>query len=286
MPRSRTARATLPGSASKRNSGVWTPSDGEPLVAVAAVQGFLLGDGAQAVDARVGPEIDEHHAPAQCRERDRPPAGVEGRRDAGERRRGAGVGEPQIVAGAGGRPAGRVEERRDLGRRRPRQSRELAGDGGRPLQGLERVRVGRRVAHQLRREPRVPAQGDHHPGGDHQDPQGRPHGGAGPPAQPAQRAAPADGDQAQRHHRADGVRGQHQEGPRPRVAGGGHGRHGREDRPGAGRPDQAERDPHEQAAAEPGAAVRDAVPEPGHGRRAPARPRRRAAAPPGSRRRR
>ena len=49
--------------------------DHETGLAVAPVPGLQVGERADAVDARVGPEVHEHGVPAQRFERERPPAG-------------------------------------------------------------------------------------------------------------------------------------------------------------------------------------------------------------------
>ena len=63
----RRALRTFAGSRSKANSGVWTPTIDEALVAVRRVPAFEVREGAQAVDARVRPEVDEDDLAAQLR---------------------------------------------------------------------------------------------------------------------------------------------------------------------------------------------------------------------------
>ena len=60
-------RATLPAFLLERNSGEWTPTIVRPVVAVAPVPRHQVGQRADAVDAGVGPEVDQHDAPAQRR---------------------------------------------------------------------------------------------------------------------------------------------------------------------------------------------------------------------------
>ena len=63
--------ATFAASCSKANSGVSTPTIVRPVLAVGGVPRLQVGQRADAVDAGVGPEVDQHDAPAQRGERQR-----------------------------------------------------------------------------------------------------------------------------------------------------------------------------------------------------------------------
>ena len=60
IPSSAIASATLPASCSNGNSGAWTPTIVSPSSRYSLVPGLQVGQGADAVDAGVGPEVDQH----------------------------------------------------------------------------------------------------------------------------------------------------------------------------------------------------------------------------------
>ena len=71
MPRSCTAFFTLPMSRSNANSGACTPITTGPVRRVLACPGGRVRQRAQAVDARIRPEIDQHDLAAQAGRRQR-----------------------------------------------------------------------------------------------------------------------------------------------------------------------------------------------------------------------
>ena len=83
MPNSRTASATLWRVCSKPNSGVWMPTTCRPCAPYSRLPAVQVADRPAAVDAGVGPEIDQHHLAAQPGERQRR-RGVDPAVDAGE----------------------------------------------------------------------------------------------------------------------------------------------------------------------------------------------------------
>ena len=90
MPNWRIASADVAGVALERELGRLDADDHEPLAPVLRVPGLEVGERADAVDAGVGPEVDQHDVAAQPGERQRPVARrVEPVLGAGEGRRGA-----------------------------------------------------------------------------------------------------------------------------------------------------------------------------------------------------
>ena len=59
----------------ERELGRVDPHHGEPVPVVLAIPGLEVGQRPDAVDAGVGPEVDQHHLPAQARQAERPVAG-------------------------------------------------------------------------------------------------------------------------------------------------------------------------------------------------------------------
>ena len=221
------------------------PHDGEPVPLVLALPGLDVGKRADAVDAGVGPKIDQHHLPSQARQAERPAArGVEPSLGAGE------LGRPARGPGAGNppRPPGARPRSRN-GRRAARRCSSL--DGGALLQldcGAEERRrdvVGDRALE-------LQVEVGHHQAGDghHHHPHGHLHlapiGGetvGDPPAAADQEVE--DGGRADRVGESDRQLADRE------VLGRRDRDHAGEDRARAGRVDEAEAGPDQKPGAEP-----------------------------------
>ena len=144
---------------SKANSGVLDPHHDEAVVLVVLVPRFHVGEGTLAVDARVGPEVDQHHLALQLGQGQRLVAWrVEPAHDAGEVRGLAQVGQH-----------GHLDRRgRLLGELiglLPVERLDLFGDGPTAFEVVfERRGVARHIALQRVEEPHGESQG-----GDRQD---------------------------------------------------------------------------------------------------------------------
>jgi hypothetical protein len=211
-----------------------------------------VGQRAQAVDARVRPEVEEHDAPAQRRERDRAAARrVEPGADALERRRRARVGEGDgRVLGRAGQPVGARIAAADVRESRP--------DRPGALEGLEAVRVARGVPQGPGCEPGVQAEQDEDARRHHEDAHALAHP-LGPRAQAARQPATPQPEQEQRHGGADRVREEDHDGRAPRVARRHGRRHRRQDRARARSPDEPQRHADPEAPEDALAAAREAV---------------------------
>ena len=248
--------------------------DREPRGAVAVVPCAQVAERAQAVDARVGPEVDQHHAAAQrAQARRRARRRVEPARDPGELGRRPGVLEQRVAVAArrGARP-----------RRDGAHPRERAPHRGRLLELAGRVdHDGGQVVGDRGLEVAVEPGGEHHRDAHHQHAERllQP---------PGVRADPARQRASQRHHRQQrdrraGAVGEAEQQPLRR-----HGcadrDDGGEDRPRARRVDEAERGADQQPGAEavaapasraagavPAGSAAPRAPRPAAARRAPGR---------------
>ena len=222
--------------------------DGQAPAAVLPVERLEPGQRAQAVDAGVGPEVQQHHAAPQGGQGQRVPAGVEPGRDPAQRRGGPGVGQAQVGA-LGVAPTGGGQQRRRAGGAVLHLA-EARPHGTRALEGLQGVRVGRGVAQHPGGELGVQAEEDDDAGRHHHRAEGladaRRVGRQAP-----QRRASSPGEQQQGDRRADGVGDQHHHRGRRGAARGGRGGHRGQDGAGARRPDEPEGHAHEEPAGEP-----------------------------------
>ena len=203
--------------------------DDQAALAVAVVPRPQIGQRPQAVDARVGPEVDQHDLSAQVAQGQR--LRVEPARDSGELRGRAAVRQP----GPGGGEA-----------RLAAHLREPSLDGVRALQRAGRVddQPGQLVG-DLRLEANVGFHVHRHRGRHHHGA----HGGLQPrTAHAPQQPAAAEGDHQQRRGGAGRVADR--EGDR-RTRRGAHRDHRGEDRARAGRVDKAERGADPEAGHEP-----------------------------------
>jgi hypothetical protein len=242
--------------------------DGEALRAVARVPRLQVRQRAQAVDARVRPEVDQDDAAAQAGDRQRTPAGrVEPRDDAVEVGRRPEDGQ----AGRGGPDDGRLGE--------PWRADEAVELPLHRVRALERADAGRE-ARRRRREPgRDVGQEEQRGAGEHEPERlTEPWRAGAERGQPLERALPAEGEQQHRHGRAERVRGGHGDEAGGDALAGGERRDRAEHRTGARRPHEAEADAEQEAAAD---AVRSQRREPpgGAARERPERPSRELAEP-------
>ena len=202
--------------------------DRQPAVAVALVPSLDVGQRAQAVDARVGPEVDQHDAAAQARKRER--LRVQPVRHAGELGRGA-----ELRQAVAGRAANFDSPRRSSSRLATALERSMSpvGFDERSPAGRRRSCSGTRRRGRWRRQ-----RGD-----DHHD------------AHHALQPRPAEAVEARRPTRLSASSAAPTRGvgdrDRHRLAGCGADRdHRGEDRPGARRVDEAERGADRDAAEE------------------------------------
>ena len=242
--------------------------DDQAVAAIARVPRFEVGQRAQAVDARVGPEVDEHDLAAQRREAQRPAAGgVEPPLVSREVRRGAEVRQARRLDALA--PGGRDREAR-----RAAQVVQPAGDDVRGLEPVRRVDERRgQVVGDGRLEAHVEVR-RHGDAGDDQDGGQRALQARSAPGGPH---APGQGAPAQREGE------QHERGAQSKGEADGHGARRRgpdgddrgQDRPRARRVDEAQCGADEQARGEAVAAPARAQPREAPQRRLQARGQRR-----------
>ena len=238
----------------ERELGRVDADDRQPVPAVLRVQSGQEGQGAHAVDARVGPEVHEHDAPAQRGQRQWPVARrVEPALCAGEVRRGAEVGQWRGPLG-GGRPGGPGGVRRaGIEPRVAAQVGESSADRARALQAGRRRHVGQ-VSRQRLLEAHVHHR-EHQRGGHHHHSAERAlqARAAARPAHAVGQSAPARGQRKQHRPRSHAV-GQRDEHELQRGSTRGADRdHRGQDRPGAGGVHEAERGADDRARPEPAA---------------------------------
>ncbi len=226
--------ADVVGLVLERELGRVYADDLQALVPVGVVPGTEVGQRAQAVDAGVRPEVDQHHLAAQAGDGERVAFGrVEPARDAGELRRCAEVAQA-LVAGGRVLPPGQPVEPA-VGRRAaldPLLERlGVAGHGGlEAAVGAERDRERRHADH-----------GAEHPSNAER---------MGPHRAHADRPAPARGDEEHRHGRSERVREREHDDVQSEVAARRHDGDGCKDGSGAGHKDEPECGAEQQSAAE------------------------------------
>ena len=226
----------------ERELGRVHPDDHEPGLAVAAVPRLQVRERADAVDARVGPEVHEHGVPAQVVERERSPARrVEPRlrpREVGSvaehrQRRPRGVWPCPPVRLAVPAQVRKARLRRaallELLRRVHEEGGQVVGDGGLEAQVvLAQHEQGHQHHHRARGELEAGAL----------------------PGDPASEPPAADHQHVQHHRRADAIRERHGEPSRRERLRRGHRDHPGEDRPGARRVHEPEAQPEHETRSE------------------------------------
>ncbi len=244
QPVARDRRLDVARVALERELGRVHADDGETVVAVAAVPGAKRRQRPDAVDARVGPEVDQHHPPAERPERERAPArGVE-----------PALRVPYLGCRADHREAlPRIRARRGLGHGPAggaAQVRQPVARGARLLDVLRRVHQHRR---QAGGDPVLEADvelGRHHDREAQQHDTHRLLESAAPARERSGQAATAQHERVE-HDRAASAVGQRDSEPAGReVLRRRDGDDARQDRAGAGRVDEAQADPEEHARAE------------------------------------